>query len=658
GIASAVGFAFSGATKTEVQLQNHLRAKEMLLFLDNFEQLTEHSSWLEGLLTNAPKLKIVVTSRLVLGLGSEWLFDLTGLSYPAIETKQPLESFEAVQLFLGQTARRSSRFTADQNTLGLIGDLTRQVQGLPLALEIVAAWTRSLGVEELLRGLLVQFETLLESDHEDVFARHRNLKTILESAWSLLSPNEQSVLVGLSVFSGSFSVAAAASIAKAHLGVLLHLQNLALIQRTLDGRFELHELVKQFVIPLEPKNYQACLEQKQKFFTTYLEQQNQNLRSSITPDTLRQCRLEVVNIVDVLEQNNGLFSDQAMLGFLAFVEMLGLFELGIACTQKILAQPHLALPTLGQCLALRANFGVKLGLDDLALQSAQACLEIGHNDLNWVFRGVAFYTLGIVQHFAANYPQALLEYHKALEVFAANYSHSEMARTHNRIAVIYSNLNQPQLSNSHYETALEMAKTANDLSEIGLIYNNYGINFESVGDIQKATALYTQALEICQSIGYLRGSSAALTNLGHLSERAGDYLSAKKYYEQSIIQKKEIGEPIALAISNTNLADVLYHLQMPQQANALNLQTLQSTLNANAYMYAARVVWSFCKHFRQQGQTLAAQTLAVFLLGIDCEEWVHEEASTLLAKQESKAIDQSKLEFSSLLDWLDTHLKM
>jgi predicted ATPase/tetratricopeptide (TPR) repeat protein/DNA-binding SARP family transcriptional activator len=646
-LAAAVGLQFSGSSRLEIQLQNFLRHKKALLLLDNFEQLQAHGTLLEQILFAAPDLKILVTSRVVVGLADEWLFDLTGLSYPPLHTEQALEDFEAVQLFMGQVARRSSGFIADNSTLPAIARFCRNVQGLPLALELAAAWTRSLGVRELLHRLESQLIpiNLFEDSHQDPFLRQRNLHAILEYTFGLLSPPELAVFQRLSVFAGSFSLEAAEAVSKAHLGHLLHFINLALLQRNLEGRFELHELVRQFAEQqLEPATQQAVISQKTAFFIEFLVQQNKNLHSSISPETLVQCKLELGHVIEALEYTLGAaVADEAWLGFLSLIEGLGLFELGQQAVQRWLesdVQPQL--------LALQAYFAVKLGDDLTAQNSAKACLE---RQTSPIFHGIAHITLGIVAHFAAQYDVAQLEYQQALEIFSTATNISQMARVHNRLGVVYDNLNQPEHAHQHYQTALELAQAVGDLTEMGLIYNNHGIVFESLGETQKAKAMYTQALEVCQHIGYLRGSSAALTNLGHLCERNHEYGAAKTYYEQSLEQKKIIGEPIPLAISQTNLADVLYQLGETNRANAINLQTLEMTLKSNALMYTARVVWSVCKHLVGKHRPAAIRLAHFLSQHHNSEQWVQAEAKEFL-KQLGEMPASSNLEFSDLLEWL------
>ena len=152
-LASAVSFSFAGASDPKAQLGNFLREKDLLLLLDNFEHLVEGAMLLEELLETAPKLKLLVTSRVALELRGEWLFDLRGLAYPPTDTEEYLESFDAVKLFNNRAERLSTTFVPQGETLEAVAELTRKVEGLPLALELAATWTRSLSVPQLIAEL-------------------------------------------------------------------------------------------------------------------------------------------------------------------------------------------------------------------------------------------------------------------------------------------------------------------------------------------------------------------------------------------------------------------------------------------------------------------------------------------------------------------------
>ncbi len=662
-IAAVLSLTFSGSSSTREQLFQFLFDKRLVLFLDNFEQLKAHSFFLEDLLSKVAGVQLVVTSRVVLELGSEWLFDLVGLTFPPLETQDLTEtqirSFDALQLFIGHAERLSNSFITDANTLQAIARLCHNVQGMPLALELAVVWTRSIGVFELVNILSKSFE-LLKTNHQDSFARQRNLSAILNYTWALLTPSEQGVLSKLSVIRGGFTLEAASTIAGAHLGFLLRFINLALVRRNHDGRFDLHELVRQFAFSqLDQPDQELALLECSRYFMDFLVIQGKTLRSKIQRDTLLVCRSEISNILDSIEfmvsQNQLAALDDALIAFSSLIEMLGLYDVGVKRIDLLLEKHELDALFAGKLLAILGYFLVKIGKDEQALTSSAKSIQMLQTEPMSNFMGIAFYSQGILNHFSGQYQDAIVMYRKALKVFKSNDNQSEMCRIYNRIAVVYQNQNNIRKSNRFFHTALELSKISKDSSEMGIIYNNYGINFESTGEVEKAIEMYSQAAKICEEIGYLRGLGAALTNLGHVNERKKDYESARTFYEKSIEVKKVLGEPLAMSISMTNLADVLYQLGEHNQANEINLKTLTMTSKSNAFMYAARVIWSFTKFFALKNRMVEALYLAHFLSSFnECEQWVRDEAHQFLSQHAQNASStQPQPSFQAITDWLN-----
>ena len=244
-LAGALEIALAGSSSPRQQLSQFLREKELLLILDNFEHLVTGAGLLEQLLEEAPRLKLLITSRVALELTGEQVVDVEGLAYPAVDTPQALESFDAVKLFNAHAQRRSATFVAQGETLSAVAALTRRVEGLPLALELAATWTRSLSAAQLLAELNRNFD-LLSSQRRDLPIRQRSLRTVFDYSWQRLNVQEQTALAQLSVFQSGFTLEAAEQVAAVHLALMLNLINHSLVRRSQEGRFQLHELVRQY----------------------------------------------------------------------------------------------------------------------------------------------------------------------------------------------------------------------------------------------------------------------------------------------------------------------------------------------------------------------------------------------------------------------------
>ncbi|GIW33531.1 tetratricopeptide repeat protein [Meiothermus sp.] len=640
-IAGALNFTFAGPTDPKLQLLLYLRSKALLLLLDNFEHLLEGAPLLEELLSQAPGLKLLVTSRVALELPNEWLFDLEGLSYPPPQTEEDLDGFDAVRLFIAQAERLSNRFVLTPAALEAIAELTRRVQGMPLALELLATWVRGLSVNEILTQLGRSFE-LLQTPRRDLPERHRSLEAILDYSWRLLSEAEQGVLARLSVFRGGFTLEAAQIVAGAHLGLLLRFINQSLVQRGEDRRYAMHELVRQFA---EKQLNEGEKTKVYALFGDYFLYQLLDLgtavRTSIQRNTVTRCRQELSNIFFVLDYlavtGDTLRLNRALLSLYAILEITGLFKDGIAKIEDMAA----ALKARGsndetlqaELEAIKGYFLFRIGRDEEAKHYAESAVAYLKTFSPSDYLGIAYCAGALCNHFAGRFEEAQDWYSRALTVFETVGNRSEQCRVLNRLAALLKQLERYDQSNRLYRQALEIAVEVGDLSEQGNLLNNYAINFESTGQVEEAIRMYQSSLEICERIGYLRGQSAALTNLGHVHERKGEFLEARKYYEQSLHIKQTLGEPVAMAISMINLADVLYALGQEAAAHRINFQVIDLTLEVHAMIYTARSFWSFCKFFERKGLLENGLILACFLSKTrECEQWVRDEADEMIAR--------------------------
>jgi len=250
-VARALEFNFSGATTPRAQLLNYLRPRKCLLIMDNFEHLLDGATLLADFLRFAPDLDILATSRARLMLGEEWGYELGGLSYP--DPAAPAlagadwERFSAMRLFVQQARRAQASFAVADEDLPSIAAVCRLLEGMPLALELAAPWVRAISVAELVSEIERSFDFLSASTVPvPVEERHHSLRAIFIQTWSTLADDEKRVLKRLSVFKGGFSREAAAAIVNATLPDLARLLDRALLRRGSNGRYSLHELIRQF----------------------------------------------------------------------------------------------------------------------------------------------------------------------------------------------------------------------------------------------------------------------------------------------------------------------------------------------------------------------------------------------------------------------------
>jgi predicted ATPase/DNA-binding SARP family transcriptional activator len=245
-ITDAARLSSIGQEKPKTQLLNYLREKKMFLVMDNFEQLlgdTRNTELIDEILMTANGVKILATSRERLHLPYEHLVEIDGLDFP-MRDDDDLESYGAVQMFERAATRVYPRFDLEKERGG-VARIARLTQGMPLALELAAAWVRAMSCEEIAARIKESFDTLL-AEQPEMPKRHSSIRVVLNSTWNLLSDEERLTFAALSVFRSGFTFGAAKEVAKASPAMLFALSDKSIVRRAPDGRYDMHDLVRRF----------------------------------------------------------------------------------------------------------------------------------------------------------------------------------------------------------------------------------------------------------------------------------------------------------------------------------------------------------------------------------------------------------------------------
>jgi predicted ATPase/DNA-binding SARP family transcriptional activator/class 3 adenylate cyclase len=222
-IANALGL------KDESVLVEWLRPREMLLVLDNFEHLLEATPVVAELLSAAPGLQALATSRTPLNITGEHQY-----------TVAPLPEQDAVDLFI----ERAAAVDADVERSDVLDDICRRLDCLPLAIELAAARAKTLS-PQLLHARLDQRLPLLTRGRRDQPERQRTLRATIEWSYTLLDPAEQEAFARLSVFPGGCTIEVAEEVCDATLDVLDSLVDKSLLNH--DGeRFTLLQTIREY----------------------------------------------------------------------------------------------------------------------------------------------------------------------------------------------------------------------------------------------------------------------------------------------------------------------------------------------------------------------------------------------------------------------------
>jgi predicted ATPase/DNA-binding SARP family transcriptional activator len=309
-IAQEVNFSFyDGGTPLE-QILNYLRQKQMLLVMDNFEHLLDGVDIIADILQKAPGVKVLVTSRAKLNLQGEYLFHIAGMAIPetlfaeASETGvgadevEDAQQYGAIELFLqsAQRARPGYQLAADDWTT--IVRICQLIQGMPLGILLAAAWIEMLTPREI-ADKIDQSLDFLETDMRDVPDRHQSMRAVFDSSWNFISERERLVFAALSVFRGGFTLPAAQEATGASLRELMSLVDKSLVYRDSEGRFAVHELLRQYAadyLSQSPADYEAVRDRHSAFYCADLKRREAEWKSGKEVAAFAAIELDFENV--------------------------------------------------------------------------------------------------------------------------------------------------------------------------------------------------------------------------------------------------------------------------------------------------------------------------------------------------------------------------
>jgi non-specific serine/threonine protein kinase len=258
-VASALDLRQQSSGSLEDVIASFLRPRRLLLLVDNCEHLIGGCARLvDTMLTSAPRLVVLATSREPLGVDGEVVWPVPPLSLPETSGGSTLEavaSCEAVRLFLDRAASVDPTFRLTRTNAAALTDLCRHLDGVPLALELAAARLNVLSIEQILDRIADRF-ALLSRESYTALPRQRALEASVEWSYDLLAAPEQALLRCLSVFAGGWTLDAAEQVCSGEdipreqvLPVLASLVNKSLVAVDDDAegrRYRFLETVRQY----------------------------------------------------------------------------------------------------------------------------------------------------------------------------------------------------------------------------------------------------------------------------------------------------------------------------------------------------------------------------------------------------------------------------
>jgi predicted ATPase len=548
-IARAVGVREDGGRTLEPALHEHLRSRQMVLVLDNFEQVRAAAPAIADLLAACSQLRLLVTSRVPLHVQGEQELVVLPLEVP--EAGRPIGpeqavGYPAVALFTQRAQQVKPDFALNASTVEAVAEICRQLDGLPLALELAAPWVK-LFTPAALRRRLQRRLPLLAGGPQDVPARLRTMRDAIAWSEELLTADERVLFRRLAVFSGGWTLGAAVMCAQgvthgtvpdeqSASDVLLGLAGLAdksllrVVERD-DGepRFSMLETIREYALErLEESGESREVRQwHANFFAALAGAAESELGGPQQAQWLARLEEEHDNLRSALAwtQASGATAIRFQLvGSLAlFWRIRGHLTEGRQWLAGLLDRP----PGVGD--------------SSEALAAARAKALIG---------------AGVLADAQGDYLGAAALYEECVALRRKLGDKSGIAAALSNLAIAVWLQGNHRRAMTLYEEALALKRELGDPAGIAASLNNLGSVAHQLGDYPRATALLEEGLALWRQAGHTRGIATTLVNLATMAGAQGDYARATALFQESLTLGLQLGARVTIAEGLEGLATV------------------------------------------------------------------------------------------------------
>jgi predicted ATPase/transcriptional regulator with XRE-family HTH domain len=627
-IAESIGFVFRNDTaiKPKAQLLDYLNEKQILLLVDNLEHLLAEPEVIDlfaEILAACVETKFLVTSRESLGLQGEWVFEVPGLPIPEhVEVDGT-----AVELFLQRARRAHVGFDATTEEFPAIVRICSLVEGMPLGIELAAAWVRTLSCEEIAaeieRGL-----DFLSASAKDLPARHRSMRAIFDHSWKLLSSEEQEALLQLSIFQGGFTRQAVQQAAGISLPMLSSLVTKSIIRRNGTGRYDLHELIRQYALERlsnHPKLQEEALAQHGRYYLGFLSQKDIPLRSSIQREALQELLTDIDNIRSAMEwaRTQGKFSliESASRAYSTLFDTLGWNQEALETLgriketlESIPEQTSTEQIALAHVLTSRSLFAYRASLYEQANSMLNKSLELLAPIEKPAILVEALTFQGIITLTAGNLPAALEFFEKGLQVATDHHDDWYKALCLTEVAGVKLFMGNTTNIYEEFQFAVDAWRRTGDLR-----FTAFGLNYLSVGAI--AIGKYTEAREaleesvqINSDVGDRWGLGISYRGLGLVAQALEMHAEAIAAFQESLQIFTELGSLWDVARVLSEIGHSTLALGKDNEAERLWRHSLELAVETQGMLTAMDAITGFASLYAKHGDPKYALQLLYFTL--------------------------------------------
>ena len=624
-IANAVGFSFHSGNPADpkTQMFNHLKEKQVLFLVDNLEHLLSEPdiTVFAELLANAPQVKLLATSRESLGLQDEWMFEVHGLPVPENDDAEGT----SIELFIQRARRAHVGLNVTAEDLPAILRICQLVDGMPLAIELAAAWVRTLTCDEITKEIERSLDFLSVSTR-DIPARHRSMRAVFDHSWQLLTEEEQQVLIRLSVFRGGFQREAAEQMAGANLSMLSALMTKSLIRRNGAGRYDLHELIRQYAadrLADQPIVQKEAQKRHSRYYLEYFSGRDAPLRSSAQRETLAELIVEMDNFRSawdwamVHHEFDRAHQVAKMLWYL--FELRTWFEEGEMVFRKAAEAIDAYAEKFGsdtETLTMANDMRVYAAYFTFRRGNTVAAYDVLTLARSRLPARVTIYAhlcLGYVCRDLGKFTEANEAFQESLEKAEAYGDRWLRSMAGQFLGIIALEMGDSASAHRHLMEAMAVGREMGDPTLIAHGLGFLSMTLQSMGETAEAEKYLQESLGLMLKIGYRWGVGNALDGLGVLAQKSNPH-EARKLFAAGGDIYREIGDLRSLTRALCHQGYNSLALDDIPEAQKSFTEALRLAHQCDYTPYALEALAGFASLYTKQGNKEQALELLLVVL--------------------------------------------
>ena len=638
-VAQALGISFSNSLDPLPELLNFLQDKAVLLVLDNMEHLLEVGRLLvTSILEATREVDILVISRERLNLRQEWCLEIEGLNFPLSipddAFNEVTAAYDAVHLFVQRARQVSSQFLLEDDAREetAVIQICQLVEGMPLAIELAAAWVRILPCGDIAQEI-EQALDILSTTMADLPPRHRSMRAVFEHSWHLLTADEQRVVRQLAIFQGGFSRQAAKQVVEATLLLLSNLADKSLLRRV-QHKYDMHPLLRQYSIEklqAYGSEYITVQDKHAHYYGQFLHQREPLLYGTRQRNTLKEIGSEIENIRAgwfwAAEHKKIALIGQYAKSLHNFYDMrswqyegVQVFEQAAYMLRELLGVPPSAseevLLVFVKVLACYGEFHYALGQLETAEQILSESLAVSNQIEDPKELAFAYRALGLTTYVQGKYKTARPYLELGLQIaqeIEDDYESAHILLSMGALAHAQGRYNQAM---QFFQDSLTTYRAIDHRWGIAHCLRWLGTLAQLSGEYVRAEQYHRESWQLCQEIDNQVGAALSLNGLGQAAQRLQQYEAAQGYYQQALTLFQEVNNRIGIVRTLNHLGIARFEQGQHQTARECFHQALEIALGLRSMALILRIFSSWAQlevnqppHTHQWEQALGLLTL-------------------------------------------------